>query len=329
LFLIYYKDTDDVRWLIASGIYLSIAVLTKYPAVLVYPALMWVWFRYGKYEGRKRETARQFSYVLLPLLPSLLWLFYAITTKPTLTAWYFNKPEAPWSLISAKMALYLAVTKFIPEHFGYVFYIPFVLIFFLALKDIKTHGAILLFTLPWLILIFAFPNFYLANMYYHYTMLYGMAVLLGFYITKAIEKIKEHPQLNMKLIGVVTFVLVMALSLNQYNVYFHGYYTNFTKVNETRAFESAKYVAEINTAHELVVVDFPMTMFYAGADPAYVKPAYYNDGILDAIKEDKYSYFVIYYSGNATIRTALKDHNYTRIAPLAWYKNISDSIGGQ
>jgi hypothetical protein len=257
----------------------------------------------------------------------LLWLFYAISTKPALTAWYFNKPEAPWSLLSARTALYMALTRFIPEHFGYIFYVPFLLILPLSLRDFKRHGTILIFTLPWLFLIIVFPDFYLSNMYYHYTMLYGMAILLGFYTIKASQKIKRDFNLNLKIARVVTIAIVLSLSMYQYNIYFHNYYTDFTRANETEPFQSAKHVVKVNKAHELVVVDFPMTMFYAGADPAYVKPAYYTDGILDAINQDKYSYFVVYYSANITVRQALEEHNYKQIAPRAWYKNISNYSG--
>jgi hypothetical protein len=158
-------------------------------------------------------------------------------------------------------------------------------------------------------------------------MLYGMAILLGFYVIKASENVKKGFNINLKIFKIVTIVIVLLLSMYQYNIYFHSYYTDFTKANETEPFQSAKHVARINKAHELVVVDFPMTMFYAGADPAYVKPAYYTEGILDAINQDKYSYFVVYYSANATMRRVLEEHNYTQIAPRAWYRNISNSRG--
>jgi 4-amino-4-deoxy-L-arabinose transferase-like glycosyltransferase len=327
LFLIYYKETEDTRWMLASGVYLSIAILTKYPAILAYPALLWVLLEKNKFKSSNQEKIRVFLYIILPVIPTLVWLLYAASTKPALTAWYFNKPEAPWSYLSAKTALYLAVTKYIPEHFGYLFYVPFLLILPLAIKEFKKHTTILIFLLPWLLLITFFPDFYLSNMYYHYTMLYGMAILLGFYVIKASENVKKGFNINLKIFKIVTIVIVLLLSMYQYNIYFHSYYTDFTKANETEPFQSAKHVARINKAHELVVVDFPMTMFYAGADPAYVKPAYYTEGILDAINQDKYSYFVVYYSANATMRRVLEEHNYTQIAPRAWYRNISNSRG--
>jgi len=323
LFVLRYRESGDVKWLAASGIYLSIAVLAKYPAVLAYPALLWVWLERRELRERAGERVRLFLYLLLPLLPSLLWVFYAMSVNPGLTTWYFHKPEAPWTLQSAFTALHMALSTFIPEHFGSLFYYPFIVLLPFILARWRDHGTALLFTAPWLLLITLYPEFYLKNSYYHYPMLYGMAMLLGYSAVDIGRWLEERSDLNGKALGAFALLLALALSLYQYNVYFHSYYTDFSKANETEPFQSAKYVAEVNTAHELVVVDFPMTMFYAGGDPAYVRPAYYTDGILEAIQEDRYPYFVIYYSGNASVREALERHNYTQIAPRAWYKNMS------
>jgi hypothetical protein len=156
-------------------------------------------------------------------------------------------------------------------------------------------------------------------------MLYGMAILLAYSAVSVGQAIGASTNLNLRVAGLWMLVLIMVLSMYQYNSEFHSYYTDFSKANETEPFYSAKLVAEENVKGELVVVDFPMTMFYAGADPAYVKPAYYTDGILEAIKQDKYSYFVIYYSANATVREALEEYKYIQIAPRAWHKEISNS----
>ncbi len=321
LFMTYYKESADVRWLVASGIYLSIAILTKYPAVLVYPALLWAWFKHGEFRGSKKERTRLFLFVLLPLLPSLLWLLHAMSATPALTAWYFNKPEAPWNLSTTRTALYLAVSKFIPEHFGYVFYLAFLLSLLWIAREPKKHLPILLFTFSWLLLILAFPDFYLSNMYYHYSMLYGMAILLGYFAVKIGERFWRPSSQIAKGIGIIAFILVLVTSLYQYNFYFHSYYTDFSKANETEPFYSAKLVAEENVDHELVVADLPMTMFYLGGDPEYIKLAYTTQGLINAVEEEKYTYLVTYYEGNRTLREVLDDHDYIQIAPRAWKKS--------
>jgi 4-amino-4-deoxy-L-arabinose transferase-like glycosyltransferase len=319
LFLIYYKDGYDIKWLIASGVNLSIAILTKYPAILVYPALIWVWFKQQNYSGGRREINRLLLYILLPVLPSLLWLYFAFSTNFTLTTWYFNKPEVIWNLGTAKTAFYLAIVKFIPEHFGYVFYIPFLLTFIWILKDLKRHMAVFLFTFSWFLLIFAFPDFYLSNMYYHYPMLYGMSILLGYFVVVIAEKFGKCKTLE---IGrPIIVLLVLVISLYQYNIYFHSYYTDFSEANEISPFQSAIYVAEINSYHDLVVTDLPPTMFYLGGDPGYIKLAYTTQGLINAVKEDKYIYLVTYYAGNRTLNETLQDYNYTQIAPRAWKKS--------
>ena len=327
LFMIYYKDSGEGKWLLASGIYISIAVLSKYPAILTYPALIWIWLKYGDFRKNKQEITRFFTYLFLSITPALIWFLYALSIKSELALWYFSKPEAPWSFASAKEAIYLALTRFMPEHFGYIFYGLFLISLLWIAKDLNKHAPIILFTFSWLALIVGFPDFYLANMYYHYSMHYGMAILLGFTVVAFWKKVRyTMPKRSLKIIITLMLIALTAQSLYQYNTYFHGYYTDFSRANETAPFESAKHVARVNTAHELVVVDFPQTMYYAGADPAFVRPAYYNDGVLQAVYEDKYSYFVLYYSGNITIREALEEEGYGQIAPRAWYKNLSTSI---
>lgn len=319
LFLIYYKDSYDIRWLIASGVNLSIAILTKYPAILVYPALIWVWFKHQGYKRGRREITRLLLYILLPALPSLLWLYFAFSTKLTLTTWYFNKPEVIWNLGTAKTALYLAITKFIPEHFGYLFYIPFLLSLIWISKDLKRHMPVFLFTFSWFLLIFAFPDFYLSNMYYHYPMLYGMSVLLGYFVVLIAEKFGKGKTL--KIGKPIIVLLVLLISLYQYNIYFHSYYTDFSDANEISPFQSAKYVADMNSNHDLVVADLPPTMFYLGGDPEYIKLAYTTQGLINAVKEDKYTYLVTYYAGNRSLNDTLQEYNYTQIAPRAWKKS--------
>jgi 4-amino-4-deoxy-L-arabinose transferase-like glycosyltransferase len=321
LFLIYYKDTDDVRWLTASGIYLSIAILTKYPAILVYPALLWMWFKHGAHKSTKGDSVRLLIYLILPVIPSLLWASYAMSVKPSLTLWYVYKPEAPWMLSSALTATSEAVTRFIPEHFGYLFYYPLVIILPFLLRQWRLHAIVIIFTLCWLPLIFFFPDFYLANMYYHYTMLYGMAILLGYAVVTFSEKVAQTKNLSIKKIGIGMLVITLVFSLYQYNAFFHSYYTDFSKVNATEPFYSAKHVAEENVNRDLVVADLPMTMFYLGGDPEYIRLAYTTQGLINAVKEDKYTYLVTYYAGNRTLRETLKEHNYTQIAPRAWKRS--------
>jgi 4-amino-4-deoxy-L-arabinose transferase-like glycosyltransferase len=321
LFMVYYKETADVRWLVASGIYLSIAILTKYPAALVYPALLWIWVKHRDFKQGIQESAKLILFITLPLLPSLLWLLHAMSEKPALTAWYFNKPEVLWNLFTAGTSLYLALTQFIPEHFGNIFYYPLIIVMPLLLIKWRKHSVVLFFTLPWMLLILVFPEFYLNNSYYHYPMLYGMAILLAYSAVSIGHAIGSSTNLNLRVAGLWMMVLIMVLSIYQYNSEFRSYYTDFSKANETEPFHSAKLVAEENIKGELVVADLPMTMFYLGGDPEYIKLAYTTQGLINAVEEEKYTYLVTYYEGNQTLRAVLDDNDYVQIAPRAWKKS--------
>jgi 4-amino-4-deoxy-L-arabinose transferase-like glycosyltransferase len=326
LFLIYYKNSPNSIWFILSGISLSIAIFTKYTAILVYPALLWVWFSHNTFKREKVEKIKIIIYSTLPIIPSALWAYLSYSLNPGLSKWYISKPEAPWTLLKALTALYEAIATSLPEHFGGIFFYPLVLTLPIIFTEFRRHAVTLIFTIVWLPLIFLFPEFYLKNTYYHYPMLYGMSILLAYTLIRIMDGF-EASSLTKKRLSLFMVFLILSISLYQYNSVFHSNYTDFSNINETEPFYSAKYVAQNNTLHELVVVDFPMTMFYAGGDPAYVRPAYYNDGILSAIREDKYPYFVFYYSGNQTIKEALEEYNYTQIAPRAWHKKISNSTG--
>ncbi len=70
-----------------------------------------------------------------------------------------------------------------------------------------------------------------------------------------------------------------------------------------------------------MVADLPMTMFYLGGDPEYIKLAYTTQGLINAVEEEKYTYLVTYYEGNRTLREVLDDHDYIQIAPRAWKKS--------
>jgi 4-amino-4-deoxy-L-arabinose transferase-like glycosyltransferase len=318
LFLIYYLKSGRMRWYYISIICLSAAIFTKYTTILIYPVLVWVWFKQGKHRWTKYENSLLLCYFILPLIPSILWTAQAVAMRPTLTAWYVSKPETPWTLISALNAFYKAVTIFIPEHFGHVFYYPLIISIPFLLISWRRHVVILIYTLPWLLLILVFPEFYLNNSYYHYSMLYGMAILLAYSTVTVGQVIGASTNLNLRVAGLWMLVLIMFLSIYQYNSEFHSYYTDFSKANETVPFYSAKLVASENVDHALVVADLPMTMFYLGGDPEYVKLAYTTQGLINAVEEEKYTYLVTYYEGNRTLREVLEDHDYFQIAPRAW-----------
>lgn len=145
-----------------------------------------------------------------------------------------------------------------------------------------------------------------------------MSILLGYFVVLIAEKFGKSKTL--KIGKPIIVLLVLLISLYQYNIYFHSYYTDFSDANEIRPFQSAKYVADMNSNHDLVVADLPPTMFYLGGDPEYIKLAYTTQGLINAVKEDKYTYLVTYYAGNRTLNETLQEYNYTQIAPRAWKK---------
>jgi len=321
-FLIKYRKNGDHRFFLASALSLSLAVFTKYVAALTLPALLWIWFEKERFKGGgKTENSRLITYLTLSFLPAGIWAGLALIISPKLTAWYVSKPDAPWNVATMLSALYSAITNYIPQDMGSHYYYPFIIVLPLLILHFRKNSVMLIYTASWLTLIITFPEFYLNNSYYHYPMLYGIAVLLGAAVAEVETSLVGRDKTSFKSALAVATVLMLFLSLHSYNSVFQSYYTDFTETDEPSPFYSAKFVAAQNSGESLVIADLPMTMFYLGGNPANVKLAYTTQGLITAVESEKYTYVVPYYMGNLTLKTVLDEHGYTQIAPRAWKKN--------
>ncbi len=321
LSLIYYKDTRETKWIIISMISLSLAILTKYTAVLIYPALILTWFKYVDFINERRENVRLLLYLILPVLPSFFWIFYSFSVNPDLTIWYFYKPGIIWTFQSSITAMYLTVSKFVPEHFGYVFFYSFVLALPFLIRNLNKHAIVMTLILPWLAFIFMIPGYYLnSNQYYIYTMLYGLSILLGYSVVNLGKKLSDVNFLDRRYFKPIAFTLFFGVSIYHYNIFFNNYFTDFSSANESISFQSARHVYQDNIDQNLVVADFPSTMFYLGGDPDYIHLAYNTEGLIKAVEGGRYTYLVTYYAGNKTLVRVLEEYDYYQIAPRAWKK---------
>ena len=320
LFLLYYRKNGEHRFFLSSALSLSLAVFTKYVAILTLPALLWIWFeKEGRKDG-KTENRRLITYLALPLLPAGIWAGLALIISPGLTTWYVSKPEAPWNAATMLFALYSALANYIPQDMGSHYYYPFLIVLPLLLTKMRRHAVMLIYTASWLTLIIAFPTFYLNNSYYHYPMLYGIAVLLGAAVAEVETTLAGREKTRVKSALALVAVIMLVLSVHSYNTVFRSYYTDFSETTEPTPFYSARLVAAQNTGKDFVVTDLPMSMFYLGGDPAQVKLAYTTQGLITATKSERYTYVVPYYMGNYTLKSVLEEHGYTQIAPRAWKK---------
>ncbi len=320
LFLMLFKETYNKKYFWAAVIYLALGILTKYPAAVVYPAMLWIWFRYKGHLREHADTTRLLILLLFPVLPALLWFYYGFSATPSTVSWYIYKPEEEfWSIKLAGKALYDAVFQHIPDDLGKVIFYPLVIAIPMIYLDRQRHMPLILYSVAWFVVILVFPNYYINNYYYHFPSLYGFAILFAYYLTELKQFFRDYlSEIKLKNLGFGVLALIFIFNIQGYYSVFHSFYSDFTTVNETEPYYSAKYVSGINTGRDPVLVDLPNTMFYAGSDPEYVRPGYIEEGIIQAIEDGKYTYVVLYYVGSPDIKKALDEHGYKKIAPRAW-----------
>ena len=319
LFLMLFKETYNKKYFWAAVIYLALGILTKYPAAVVYPAMLWIWFRYKGHLKEHADTTRLLILLLFPVLPALLWFYYGFTATPSTVSWYIYKPEEEfWSIKLAGKALYTAILQRIPIDLGKITFYSLVLLTPLLLFEWRKHAPLILFSTSWFAVIILTPNYYIHNYYYHFPALYGLAILFAYCLLN-IKKILSGyiKETELRKAGSIVLLLIFLFNVQGYNV-FHSYFTDFSTANETEPYYSAKYVSKINTEHAPVLVDYPMTMFYVGADPEYIKVGYKEEKVITLIGEGEYIYVVLYYLGGPDIKKALDDNSYEQIAPRAW-----------
>jgi 4-amino-4-deoxy-L-arabinose transferase-like glycosyltransferase len=327
LSLLYFGDTRKVGWYIASLFLLALSLLVKLPAILIYPALLWIWIQYVDRSLNRKNIIRLSIYCLLPLIPALLWVYYGASVTPTFIKTYFFRPSEVSSLKSIFGSLGAAAFEFVPGNLGRIqFYILLVGLPILAVKW-KKHMVMALISTTWLALVIKYPITYLNNWYYDYLALYAMSVLAAYVLVKIMRYFSHALNLEKSSKTLAAILIIIALfNIQGYYDPFHKFFNDaqsqFHAVGEPEPFYSAKFVAEENVRKKSVMVAWPSTMFYTGADPAYVKALHFQDEkILDSIYEEKFEYIVLYYSMNREIRDLLEEKGYEKIAPRAWRRN--------
>ncbi len=324
LSLLKYCESKKGFWFFISTVLLSFAIFIKLSAIVIYPVLVWIWFNHHKSSKSKENLSNLFLYLILPLIPSLLWIYVGVLTTPQFIKTYFIRPGDILTSRTVLDALRLAAFKFVPWNFGnFQYYLLLAGIPILSISWRK-HMPMILLSATWLVLVIKYPITYQNNWYYDYLALYGMAVLTGFLIVETQSFFREtinSPNFS----KAITFFIVLILFFNISGYYdpFHVYFIEadeqFRSIGEPEPFYSAKQVAHENIKGRSVMVAWPSTMYYVGGDPEYVDAMHFQDKkIVDSIRGERYAYVVLYYAWNMEIQKALEDSVYEKIAPRAW-----------
>jgi 4-amino-4-deoxy-L-arabinose transferase-like glycosyltransferase len=118
LFLLYYGGTEKEIFYWLSTVSLSLAVLIKYTAVIIYPVILWLWFVSVKRSLSRLNISKLVFYLVLPLIPSLLWIYYAASVQPLFIYGYFFRPQDVLSTGIIIGALNKAIFTYLPWNLG-------------------------------------------------------------------------------------------------------------------------------------------------------------------------------------------------------------------
>jgi 4-amino-4-deoxy-L-arabinose transferase-like glycosyltransferase len=322
------KDTFNI-YLVLSLISMSLAVFVKYYNIFVLLPLLVLYISKIKDSAAKRTNLeRHFNYSiwifipfivysLLVILPSVSWIIYSGIKTGGGNKWYFWRPHE-WSFGGVIYAL-LRTPATIGDHLNFFIYLFSIVGIVYIFKNWRKNLFLITYILPWFSLLFFFPAAYIANSYYDYPALYGLAVCaaIGFF------------EFDKKKVGNVFFVSGIVLSIATAIYVYINYEgscfnVDLMKKYKETSYYSAKHVSGLRKNSETVVVGWPAEMYYAGGDPEYVTCSF--DDTRKFIPLEKYDYIVLNYCRisydveDKELANNFRRHNYTRIAPLAWKK---------
>lgn len=314
-FAILHHETRKLIPAVLCFLSMSISIFTKFPAVLGYLCIAVILFLPGENKediGSLYHRIIKFVIaVLLSLVPSLIWIRYAMSQTPANTAVYFTRSsEWSWHFLSKAI---LKTFSFTPEHLGAFISVLAVIGMVYVWKQNRKHLVLWTFILPWFFLLVPYPQAYLSNAYYDYPALYGLCILAAIGVVELYRR-KKWVAVSLAVLSILFGIVKTYLRVTKFS---HG--ADYTAKYDSFPFQSAKLVSQLRSGKETILVDFPQTMFYAGGDPEFVTCVYGN--VESHIQEKKYDYIILNYFIDIDVDVAaseLKKYNYKKVAPLAW-----------
>jgi hypothetical protein len=191
----------------------------------------------------------------------------------------------------------------------------------------------ILVIIPWYIQII-YPVAWVANEYYDYPALFAMCIILasmGLTVFDHVVAQLNLQGLRLQLITISIIGLIIFASTWDYKKSFHESYYPWPLIDQPSPYYSARQVAAVNTKHETVLTDLPLTMYYTEATPAHVKQAWWgwsDEDTIKAIESGQFDYIVVTYPPTVDIIYTIQLSGYERIAPGAW-RRLSDTLGSR
>lgn len=350
------------RWayVLVSFALFALALLAKYTALLFWPALAWVWLDYGRSLGNKRKWAFLSVCTVLSVIPAvacvaLMWSISTTGTQlaPPVEQVLFGK--APGSAADTSTRALRYFVRFKELQLGNL---PFALfsvwgrleaqlgawtwlaglfagVWLLAIANPRAAAARyslpMLLTVPWFLPVFLYPYSWLLNEYYTYPALYPICICwaVAFVATaKRFPGCQGLPRTGATLVIAISVGLFLFANLCQYRAVYRNSYYPRPLASQDDAFYSARLIAELNTAHQPVLADTPLTLYYSGANRSNGVSVWWwdNQDLLPAIiRTREFVYLVFVYPPPADEMEVILNSGYERIAPGAWRLNSADA----
>jgi len=337
-----YQMHKRFYWWSLALILFALALLAKYTAILIWPALTWLWFTETTDWRNKRHWLVWICFTGLALVPSVMWLAYAYSHLPVITGAagansYFLR-FSQWSFGALKDAL-LSLWPRLLLQLG-----PFILIatvllgvFGLAkaypLKLSESHVFLALLVLPWYLPL-GYPLAWNNNPYYEYAALYGFCLITAVagvaVYDDLVQNNKLTPARQIFLVAALGVLITFANFWSYRDTYHRSYYP-WPLIEQSQLFDSARQVAALNTAKAPVLTDVNMTLYYSEANLLNSTYIWWGAGDRDtiqAVNSCYYAFIVFEYPPTIGILSAIQQSGYQQIAPGAWQRGTAKTCGG-
>lgn len=321
--LLRYRDAGRGTDLVWAGAWLAAAVWVKFTILLLYPALLVMWWPVRP-KSLFAAAAKAGGFAAVTALPSLAWIaagWRSFETSSGFTKRFFFRDWDLRGIVKALSEIPLAVEAHL-----------FIAIFLLVLVGIgaaiRWRGnfrAIWAWCLPWIVLYVFAPWDSLVNRYYDLPAAYLLTVVaaVGLWRQTTKDRRTEWPRaLAAGLVAVVGLTAAYDAWDPMTDRIARASMTHVPPIDPS-PFYSAKIVAALPPGP--TIADTPQTMFYAGGDPAWIDIT--GGDVRWKIDPEIYDYVVLndydhgqepYYTIDAALRDQFARHHYVQIAPGAW-----------
>jgi hypothetical protein len=341
-------------WFWISLVLFTLAILTKYTAVLFWPALVWAWFDNGLMWRDRRRWLGLIAYTVVALATAMLWIvlwfFFMPTLEPSAlavqesilaeqsvssgeaaSAYFIRFNE--WNFENFKNA-FLSLWPNTSRHLGSAVWYPSILlgVFALAktqsvkvLETLQKYALPVLSIVPWYLQI-GYPSSWLANEYYDYPALFAICILLAALGLAVFEHVVTWLNLHgdrLRIVVAFSVGLVLFSNAWDYKAFYHGSYYPWPIIDQPTPYYSARQVAALNVDQKPVLTDLPFTLYYTEADHSYGKYIWWFGSdvpTIEAIKSRRFEYIAFTYPPTINIIDAIYASGYEQIAPAAWHR---------